>query len=47
MGDMGTLNMDSWGYSSGITSIADKVPTAGENVHDDLNMLLVTMTIQQ
>ena len=37
MGDMGTLSLDSWGYSSGITSIADKVPTAGENVHDDLN----------
>ena len=37
MGDMGVLHMDSWGYTSGITSIADKVPTAGENVHDDLN----------
>ena len=37
MGDMGKLSLDSWGYSSGITSIADKVPTAGENVHDDLN----------
>ena len=37
MGDMGVLHMNSWGYTSGITSIADKVPTAGENVHDDLN----------
>ena len=37
MGDMGKLSLDSWGYSSGITSIADKVPTASENVHDDLN----------
>ena len=37
MGDMGVLHMDSWGYTSGITSIADKIPTAGENVHDDLN----------
>ena len=32
MGDMGVLHMNSWGYTSGITSIADKVPTAGENV---------------
>ena len=37
MGDMGVLHMNSWGYTSGITSIADKIPTAGENVHDDLN----------
>jgi outer membrane protein OmpU len=37
MGDAGVLHMNSWGYTSGITSIADKVPTAGENVHDDLN----------
>jgi outer membrane protein OmpU len=37
MGDAGKLTLDSWGYSSGITSIADKVPTASENVHDDLN----------
>ena len=37
MGDSGVLHMNSWGYTSGITSIADKVPTAGENVHDDLN----------
>ncbi|MDB2446430.1 porin [Candidatus Pelagibacter bacterium] len=37
MGDMGVLHMNRWGYTSGITSIADKIPTAGENVHDDLN----------
>jgi outer membrane protein OmpU len=37
MGDSGVLHMNSWGYTSGITSIADKIPTAGENVHDDLN----------
>ena len=37
MGDMGVLHMNSWGYTSGITSVADKIPTAGENVHDDLN----------
>jgi outer membrane protein OmpU len=35
MGDMGKIGLDSWGYHGGITSIADKVPTAGENVHDD------------
>jgi outer membrane protein OmpU len=35
MGDMGKLSLDSWGYHAGITSIADKVPTAAENVHDD------------
>ena len=38
MGDMGALTLDSWGYSNGITSIADKMPTAGENVHDDLGV---------
>ena len=37
MGDMGSISLDSWGYHSGITSIADKIPTAGENVHDDTN----------
>ena len=37
MGDTGVLHMNSWGYTIGITSIADKIPTAGENVHDDLN----------
>jgi len=37
MGDSGVLHMNRWGYTSGITSIADKIPTAGENVHDDLN----------
>ena len=37
MGDSGVLHMNSWGYTSGITSVADKIPTAGENVHDDLN----------
>ena len=37
MGDAGVLHMNRWGYTSGITSIADKIPTAGENVHDDLN----------
>ena len=35
MGDMGKLSLDRWGYHTGITSVADKVPTAGENVHDD------------
>ena len=45
MGDMGVLHMNSWGYTSGITSIADKVPTAGENVM--MILILVTMTIQQ
>ena len=39
MGDMGALTLDSWGYANGITSIADKMPTAGENVHDDLGNL--------
>jgi outer membrane protein OmpU len=38
MGDMGALTLDSWGYANGITSIADKMPTAGENVHDDLGI---------
>ena len=37
MGDMGKLSLDSWGYHTGITSVADKIPTAGENVHDDTN----------
>jgi outer membrane protein OmpU len=37
MGDMGALSLDSWGYHTGITSVADKIPTAGENVHDDTN----------
>ena len=37
MGDMGVLHLNRWGYTSGITSVADKIPTAGENVHDDLN----------
>jgi outer membrane protein OmpU len=37
MGDMGKLSLDRWGYHAGITSVADKIPTAGENVHDDLN----------
>jgi outer membrane protein OmpU len=37
MGDMGKLSLDRWGYHTGITSVADKVPTAGENVHDDTN----------
>ena len=37
MGDSGVLHMNRWAYTSGITSIADKIPTAGENVHDDLN----------
>lgn len=35
MGDMGKVSLDRWGYHSGITSIADKIPTAAENVHDD------------
>ena len=39
MGDMGALTLDSYGYENGITSIADKMPTAGENVHDDLGNL--------
>jgi len=37
MGDMGALSLDRWGYHTGITSVADKIPTAGENVHDDTN----------
>jgi outer membrane protein OmpU len=37
MGDMGKLSLDRWGYHTGITSVADKIPTAGENVHDDTN----------
>ena len=37
MGDMGKLSLDRWGYHAGITSVADKIPTAGENVHDDTN----------
>jgi len=35
MGDMGKISLDRWGYHGGITSVADKVPTAAENVHDD------------
>jgi outer membrane protein OmpU len=35
MGDMGKISLDRWGYHAGITSIADKIPTAAENVHDD------------
>ena len=35
MGDMGKVSLDRWGYHAGITSIADKIPTAAENVHDD------------
>src|SRR6056300_1200768 len=37
MGDMGKLSLDRWGYHTGITSVADKIPTAGENVQDDTN----------
>jgi outer membrane protein OmpU len=37
MGDMGKLSLDSYGYFTGITSVADKIPTAGENVYDDTN----------
>jgi outer membrane protein OmpU len=37
MGDMGKLSLDSFGYFTGITSVADKIPTAGENVYDDTN----------
>ena len=35
MGDMGKISLDRWGYHAGITSIADKIPTAAENFHDD------------
>jgi outer membrane protein OmpU len=37
MGDMGKISLDMGGYHTGITSVADKIPTAGENVHDDTN----------
>ena len=37
MGDMGKLSLDMGGYHTGITSVADKIPTAGENVYDDTN----------
>jgi outer membrane protein OmpU len=35
MGDMGTLSMDSHMHLTGISSIQDKVPNAGEQVWDD------------
>jgi outer membrane protein OmpU len=35
MGDMGTISMDSHSHVTGISSIADKVPNAGEQVWDD------------
>jgi len=37
MGDMGKVSLDSFGYHTGISSVADKIPTAGENVYDDTN----------